>query len=228
MDITRIDEQAERLRRVRALRGYRTAKDAAERFGFNYSTYSQHERGQSAITRAASDYARAYKVSEGWLLSGEGEGPSPFDKRKVKLVGYVGAGAQVEPDFEQVPEEGLEQIDVPFDLPDEMVAFGVRGDSMLPVFKDGSVIVVYREQQRPLEHFFGEEAAVRTEDGRRFIKTIMRGQNGSVNLISWNAAAIENVHLAWVGEIFAVIPPLALKKVKRQGGLQGNLRLKTA
>lgn len=228
MDITRIDEQAARLRQVRELRGYRTAKDAANRFGWNYTTYSQHERGQAAITRAVSDYARAYKVSEGWLIAGEGEGISPFDKRKVSLVGFVGAGAQVEPDFEQVPPEGLETIDVPFDLPEEMLAFGVRGDSMLPAFKSGSVIVVYKEQQRPLEQFFGEEAAVRTSDGRRFIKTIMRGQGGLVNLLSWNAAPIENVHLDWIGEIFAVIPPLALKKVSRQGGIQGRLPLKTA
>ncbi len=98
---------------------------------------------------------------------------------------------------------------------------------MLPVFKDGAIIVVYREQKRPLEAFYGEEAAVRTRDGRRFIKTIMRGPDG-VNLFSWNAPPIENVSLEWIGEIFAIIPPLAMKKVHKQGGLQGHLRLKTA
>lgn len=227
MDVTRIDEQAARLRQVRELRGFKHAKDAAARYNFNYTTYSQHERGQTAITRAAKDYARAFKVSEGWLLTGEGEGPAAGDRRTVRLMGYVGAGAEVEPDFEQVPEEGLETIEVPFPLPDEMIAFGVRGDSMLPVFKNGAVIVVYKEQQRPIEQFYGEEAAVRTSDGRRFIKTIMRGQAG-VNLISWNAAPIENVMLEWIGEIFAVLPPLALKKVQKQGGLQGSLPLKSA
>lgn len=143
----------------------------------------------------------------------------------VPIMGYLGAGAEVEPDFEQVPPEGLDEIDVPFTLPSEMIAFRVRGESMLPVYKDGEVIVVYREQQKPIESFYGEEAAVRTTDGRRFIKTIMRGQDGTVTLMSWNAQPIENVEIEWVGEIFAALPPSSLRRVSRQGGIQGRLRL---
>ncbi|NTS30699.1 helix-turn-helix domain-containing protein [Phyllobacterium sp. BT25] len=142
----------------------------------------------------------------------------------VPLMGYLGAGAEVEPEYEQVPHEGLEQIEIPFHLPDDMIAFKVRGDSMLPVFKHDSVIVVYRDQKKPLEAFYGEEAAVRTQDGRRFIKTIMRGQLG-VNLLSWNAAPIEDVVLDWVGEIFAVLPPSSIRKMSRHG-IQGQLRFR--
>jgi repressor LexA len=144
----------------------------------------------------------------------------------VAIVGYLGAGAEVEPEFEQVPPDGLDQIEVPFPLPDEMIAFKVRGVSMLPVFKDGTIIVVYRDQKKPLDAFFGEEAAVRTDDGRRFIKTIMRGPGNSVNLISWNAQPIEGIRLEWIGEIFAVLPPSAVRKVDRQGGIQGQLKLR--
>ncbi len=95
---------------------------------------------------------------------------------------------------------------------------------MLPVYKDGHVIVCYREQKRPVEAFYGEDAAVRTSDGRRFIKTIMRGNPG-VNLMSWNAAPIENVGLEWIGEIFATLPRNALKSIERKGGIQGRLKL---
>ncbi|WP_245463136.1 XRE family transcriptional regulator [Mesorhizobium sp. M2A.F.Ca.ET.043.02.1.1] len=156
------------------------------------------------------------------------ERPTASDASEIPLMGYLGAGAEVEPDFEQVPPEGLDQVSIPFPLPDEMIAFKVRGVSMLPVFKDGTIIVVYRDQKKPLESFYGEEAAVRTSDGRRFIKTIMRGSGGGVNLISWNAAPIEEVSVDWIGEIFAVLPPSVLRKVDRQGGLQGQLRLKSA
>ncbi len=54
------------------MRGFDTAKAAAARHGFNYTTYSQHERGAVGITRAAKHYAKAYKVREAWLLTGEG------------------------------------------------------------------------------------------------------------------------------------------------------------
>lgn len=127
----------------------------------------------------------------------------------VPLMGYIGAGAEIMPDFEQVPPDGLEKIDIPFPMPDEMIAFRVRGDSMLPVYREGYIIIVYRNQKKPLEAFYGEDAAVRTSDGRRFIKTIVRGAEG-VNLISWNANPIENVKLEWIGEIFAVLPSHSL------------------
>lgn len=58
-------------------------------------------------------------------------------------------------------------------------------------------------------------------------KHISRG-TGGVNLISWNAPAIEDVRLDWIGEIFAVLPPSVLRKVERMGGIQGQLRLKSA
>jgi repressor LexA len=146
----------------------------------------------------------------------------------IPIMGYVGAGGDVDPDFEQIPPEGLDQVTLPFPVPAEMVAFRVKGTSMLPVYRDGTVIVVYREQKRALETFFGEEAAVRTADGRRFIKQIMRGSDGTVTLASWNDVPIEGQRLEWIGEIFAILPPSTLRRVGRQGGLQGQMALRTA
>lgn len=151
------------------------------------------------------------------------EGPKASSGTIVPLVGYIGAGAEIMPEFEQVPPEGLDQIHVPFPLPGDMIALEVRGDSMLPVYKDGHVVIVFREQKKPVSSFYGEDAAVRTTDGRRFLKTIMKG--APVTLMSFNAAPIENVALDWIGEIFAVMPRTQLKRVERSGGLQGSLKL---
>jgi len=158
------------------------------------------------------------------------DAPAASNSTEVPVMGYLGAGAEVEPDDEQVPPDGLFQVTVPFPMPEDMIAFKVRGVSMLPVFKPDSIIVVYREQKKPLESFFGEEAAVRTAEGKRFIKTITRGSlPGTVNLMSWNdPVPIENQQVLWIGEIFAILPPAAIKKTTLQGGVQGQLRLKTA
>lgn len=162
-----------------------------------------------------------YDISRatGYPIPGEGS-----VEATVPLMGYIGAGAEIMPDFEQVPPEGLDQINVPFPMPADMIAFEVRGISMLPVYKEGAVVICFREQKKPIESFYGEDAAVRTSDGRRFLKTIMRGDPG-VNLISWNAPPIEAVALEWVGEIFAVLPKRTLKAVSKTGGIQGRLKI---
>jgi repressor LexA len=137
------------------------------------------------------------------------------DTTDVPLMGYVGAGAEIEPDFEQVPEDGLDTISVPFHIHEDMAAFMVKGDSMLPRYDDGDVIVVWRAQRRATETFYGEEVAVRTSDGRRFVKQVVRSVDG-VTLLSFNAKPIENVTIDWVGEIYATIRSSQFKRIEKK------------
>ncbi|MGA2058393.1 MAG: S24 family peptidase [Bradyrhizobium sp.] len=125
----------------------------------------------------------------------------------VPIMGRVGAGATITPEHEQMPPEGLGEVELPFPIAEETVAFEVVGDSMLPKYENGDIIVVYRDQRHPLSSFYGEEAAVRLKSGERYLKTIERGKTGHVvNLTSFNAKPIAGVKLEWIGEICVTLP----------------------
>lgn len=75
-DSTIRDLQAARLRQARASAGFKNPAAAIEKFGWKASTYMAHENGQNGIRPdPALEYAKAYNVEPGWLLTGIGRGP---------------------------------------------------------------------------------------------------------------------------------------------------------
>ena len=142
-----------------------------------------------------------------------------LELNRVPIMGRIGAGALIEPDIEQIPPEGIGEVELPFPLSEETIAFEVTGDSMLPKYESADVIVVYREQRHPLASFYGEEAAVRLKTGERYLKTIERGKAPSmVNLASFNAKPINGVKLDWIGEICVTLPRAQIERLRGKAG----------
>ena len=94
--------------------------------------------------------APVLKTTAAWLLEGVGEGGS---STAVRVVGRIGAGAEILPEFEQIPPEGLFEIELPFPLPPDSVAFAVEGDSMWPRYDSGDVVICGKDAERcPCDH----------------------------------------------------------------------------
>lgn len=199
----------DRLRLARERAGFPSARAAAIRFHWTVSTYASHENGQTPVpVKAAEKYARAFRVSAAWILTGEGEASN----RIVKVVGRVGAGAEVSPEEEQIPPDGLAQVELPFAIPDDALAFEVQGESMWPRYDPGDVVVCWNGQTDP-DRLIGREAAVKTSKGRRYLKRIRAGtRKGTFDLESFNAEPIRNARIEWASEVRAVVRALEVRK----------------
>lgn len=153
-------EPAKRLEQARIARGFKTAKDAANFFGWNYISYSQHESGERGITRAAGKYAAGYRVSEGWLLTGEGQGPDgeviapPAQKPSSAIIpGRELLGTGTMPVYAAamggeghiiVTFDEIDRVKRPAELENVKGGYGllIKGMSMFPAFKEGDTALV--------------------------------------------------------------------------------------
>jgi phage repressor protein C with HTH and peptisase S24 domain len=225
--------QADRLRAYRTAAGFKSASEAARRYNWTVSSYISHENGTRKMGDDDADKYAAKLSRPGRKISGQDilygppavADPDTQGVSTIGVVGLIGAGAVVEPEFEQ--EGTLFEVELPFLVPKDLVAFQVDGDSMMPRYDDGDVILVWREQRRSLESFYGEEAAVRTADGRRYIKVILYGKTrDTVNLQSFNAKMIEGVKLEWIGEIYSTIRSGQIHRLeKRSRGAKSSTRV---
>ena len=67
-----IRDMHERLKSARQKAGFRTASDAADRFGWSQPTYRSHENGTRGLTiDTAKVYAQAFRVEPAWLAFGD-------------------------------------------------------------------------------------------------------------------------------------------------------------
>jgi transcriptional regulator with XRE-family HTH domain len=189
--------------RIREIRDSQdmTLEDLAEATGLSASYVQRLESGDRNLSvKNMNLFAHALKVEPRELLHSAEE-----RKNVVAVMGRIGAGAEITPDDEQIPPEGLYEIETPFPIPDDAIAFEVVGESMWPRYDEGDIIICWRQGVRA-DEVVGWEAAVKTSTGSRYLKRVLRGSTpDTFDLESHNAPPIRGVHLIWIASIQSVI-----------------------
>jgi phage repressor protein C with HTH and peptisase S24 domain len=193
---------SETLREALEITGLKQA-DFAKKVGVAQGTISKWISGGQVPNKAQWDVVTEFlakNIRTRHLVDGGSK-----NSNVVRVMGRIGAGAEISPDEEQVPPEGLSEIEVPFPLPDNAIAFQVEGDSMWPRYDPGDVIVCLNRERDPAD-LVGWEAAVRTTKGQRYLKRLRNGaRKGLYDLESHNGEPIRGVRLAWASEVHSVV-----------------------
>ncbi len=196
-----------RLQHAREAAQYASAALAARAMGVLEPVYQAHENGSKGLSRSGARYAKFFNVALDWLMTGRGE-MKPVTRYAalpaIPLMGLVGAGGSVAPIDGDNQDEPPDFIDWP--EPAFIGALQVRGESQLPRWRDGEVILFDRRPRKP-DEFLGKYAVVDCLDGRRLVKTIQRGSirepRGEFwRLDSLNAPPEDNVRLLAAYEIW--------------------------
>lgn len=192
---------SERLVSARKAAGYKSGRSASMAMGAVYDTYAQHENGTRPIARdPAVRYAKFYRVSLDWLLTGKGT--MKGKEREALLVGKVGAGAEI---------HRFDHPDVlaGYPLPEGIEAPNVaeiEGDSQYPL-RPGWLIFYGPENQGVDDGCMGELCVLQVVDGPTLLKTPKKGsKKGLFRLESWNAPPREDVKLAWCAPVKMILP----------------------
>lgn len=175
VDQNQIDGIAERLRQARS-KIFATATDAAKAHGWAESTYFGHENGSRGISRSKIImYARAFRVSSNWLLTGR-EGAELIQiARRVAVVGEVAAGIwQEHNDWDEEKFDGVPIVPGRYEALDQF-AFLVRGPSMdqAKIF-DGDFVVCVKYWDARTTITDGDAVVIARRNGTLVERTVKR------------------------------------------------------
>jgi phage repressor protein C with HTH and peptisase S24 domain len=120
----------------------------------------------------------------------------------IPLLGFAQAGAGGFFDDAGFPAgQGWEMVDFPAPSPEGAYALKVQGDSMLPLYRDGDVLIV--QPGAALRR--GDRVVVKTTGGEVMAKVLIRQSAGAVELLSLNPdhpnRQVAAADLEWVARI---------------------------
>ena len=203
--------RGQRLRIARE-RLFKTSLEGAQALGIPPVSYWQYEhaelpRGRDYGPNEAVRFARRFRVSPEWLLTGRGKGVGesepivPPDASKVPVVGYLGPGARVHFYAAAQGEVGL-----PTGAPASTVALEIRGESLGSIF-DRWLLYYDSFRRTPPTELIDELCVVALADGRVLVKQLQRGRKaGRFSLRSPNQAPINDTAVDWAAAVTSMSP----------------------
>ena len=120
----------------------------------------------------------------------------------VPLIGFAQAGAGGFFDDAGFPAGfGWDEVELPHRAGDHAYALQVQGDSMLPLYRDGDIIIV--SPAAPVRK--GDRVVVKTKDGEVLVKELKRKTAKTVELKSLNAdgreRTLQMVDVLWIARV---------------------------
>lgn len=222
--------QGNRLKDARKAAGYRSAAEAAEANGWKDGTYRTHEAGTRTIgPDDAEKYAKRFRargvdISAPQILFDDAAGARDVNQaRQLAIMGWVGAGAEIDTEFEQAPPEGFEQVELPFPISDDLVGYRVRGESMSPTYEPDEIVVVDKRPSR-IEALIGDRAIVLAEgpnkEKLRYLKRIRASSDGrpgryDLESVNFNSPTIRNVRILQASAVRMAITSIGVRPMGR-------------
>lgn len=179
------------------------------------------QKGVSTATIAR--LAPVLKTTEQWLLNATGPETADDDEHldsahlanslkqeptkvpKVRLMGYVGAGAEAH--YYALADEDYDEVDAPLSATDRTVALEIKGTSFGPLMN--TWLVYYNDVRSPVtDDLLGQVCVVGLADDRILIKEIRRERDGSYTLRSNSISEppIFNAQIEWAARVTDMKP----------------------
>jgi hypothetical protein len=191
----------------------KTAARASKEAGLSSSAIYNLQRGakgkiptKGGNANTFSALAPVLETTPNWLMTGQGaETPGDLpDAATVRLVGYVGAGAEAH--FYAISQGDLDEVPAPDGSTADTVAVEIRGDSLGSLFDRW--LVFYDQVRSPVtSDQLGRLCVVGLPDDRILVKKLQKGtKKGLFRLLSEREPPIEDVAVAWAAKVKTMVP----------------------
>lgn len=120
-----------------------TQVEVAAAAGVSQQAVESIESGRTKRPRNLLDLAKALNCSPDWLLNGKNVMPlTEISTRRIPILSYVQAGALTEASEITTIEGNYDYVLADAEITDNAFALRIEGDSMMPEFQPGDIVII--------------------------------------------------------------------------------------